>query len=372
MKKVKSKVAILLVLIIAASCGESQEGIPIVGTVSNPEADQLVLFQKYGEAGLETIDTIEVSPEGKFEHYVKITEPSFLRINFYNKMVANLILNGTETNKIEIALDAATPTTRPTISGSKETDHLAVFDRLIDNMREDQKLIESQNQQASLRQDEAEMKALSNEFFTLLDGFYDEVKAYSHKIKPSLAVFYGIGTLKVEDHFEFYDSLSNFYNKELPGHVFTKNLTSQVEAVRGIPLGSIAPEISLPTPDGDILTLSSLRGNYVLVDFWAAWCRPCRMENPNVVRVYNQYKDKNFEILGVSLDRDRKSWVNAIESDGLEWLHVSDLKYFRSQAAGDYKINAIPATYLIDPEGRILVKGLRGASLEAKLKEIFG
>ncbi|MFT6867330.1 MAG: thiol-disulfide isomerase/thioredoxin [Cyclobacteriaceae bacterium] len=120
------------------------------------------------------------------------------------------------------------------------------------------------------------------------------------------------------------------------------------------------------------MSLTSFRGKYVLIDFWAAWCRPCRQENPNVLRMYNLYKDQNFEILGVSLDRDRTAWLAAIKSDGISWQHVSDLKYFNSQAASDYKIGSIPATYLIGPDGKIIAKGLRGPSLEAKLKEIFG
>ena len=110
----------------------------------------------------------------------------------------------------------------------------------------------------------------------------------------------------------------------------------------------------------------------MLIDFWAAWCRPCRAENPNVVKMYNKYKDENFEILGVSLDRRKQDWVNAIEKDGLIWKHVSDLKYYGSEAALTYRVNAIPATYLIDPDGKILAKGLRGETLRKKLEEIFG
>ena len=110
----------------------------------------------------------------------------------------------------------------------------------------------------------------------------------------------------------------------------------------------------------------------VLVDFWAAWCGPCRQENPNVLRMYKEYAPKGFEILGISLDRKREAWLKAVEDDGLIWHHVSDLKYFESEAATLYNIQAIPATFLIAPDGRIAAKNLRGQSLEAKLKEIYG
>lgn len=136
--------------------------------------------------------------------------------------------------------------------------------------------------------------------------------------------------------------------------------------------GMAAPEISLPDPDGNLVSLSGLKGKYVLIDFWASWCKPCRLENPNVVRVYNTYKDKGFEILGVSLDRTKDAWVKAIDQDGLGWLHVSDLRFWNSAAAQTYKVSSIPYTVLVDPDGKILAERLRGPSLEAKLKEIFG
>lgn len=136
-------------------------------------------------------------------------------------------------------------------------------------------------------------------------------------------------------------------------------------------LNQQAPEIKLPTPNGDSLALSSLKGSYVLIDFWASWCGPCRRENPNVVAAYNSFKDKNFTILGVSLDKDKESWVEAIQQDGLTWPQVSDLKYWNSSVVSQYQFDGIPFNVLLDTTGKIIASNLRGADLTKKLSEVI-
>ena len=132
-----------------------------------------------------------------------------------------------------------------------------------------------------------------------------------------------------------------------------------------------APELSLPDVNGKTITLNSFKGKYVLVDFWASWCLPCRKENPNVVQAYNKYKNKNFTILGVSLDKEKEDWLGAIETDKLSWTQVSDLQEWNSAAVSTFNFSGIPFNVLVDPEGKIIAQSLRGDSLEEKLEEIL-
>lgn len=174
------------------------------------------------------------------------------------------------------------------------------------------------------------------------------------------------------DHFAgLYIEVRDALQKNYADNEYVRHLNDKVKGL--LMPGMEAPEIAMPDADGNIRKLSDLRGKVVMVDFWASWCRPCRGENPNVVRLYAKYHDMGFDIYSVSMDKDRASWLKAIKDDGLVWPnHVSDLNGWTSSGGATYGIMSIPATVLIDREGKIIARNLRGADLERKLAEIFG
>jgi len=207
----------------------------------------------------------------------------------------------------------------------------------------------------------------------------------------SLAVLTAMGYLNPQTDLALYKKIETGLAESVPNteyHIAVQTQIKQIETQNKIraqeemerkkleklsAIGSVAPELNFPNPDGKIITLESLRGNYVLIDFWASWCRPCRAENPNVVKLYNEYKDKGFTVYSVSLDKDKNRWIGAIKQDNLSWPnHVSDLKQWKSEAVKTYGFTGIPFTVLIDKDGKIIDKNLRGTALENRIKQLLG
>lgn len=167
------------------------------------------------------------------------------------------------------------------------------------------------------------------------------------------------------------DSLLNLLDASLRQTELATSLKPYIEQEKKLSVGVQAPEFSQMDVNNKMVKLSSLRGKYVLMDFWASWCGPCRQENPNLVNAFNSFKEKGFTVIGISLDRDKRSWLDAIAKDQLEWQHVSDLKYWSNQAARLYNVTSIPRNFLLDPQGRIVARDLRGPALIEKLNELL-
>jgi len=221
-------------------------------------------------------------------------------------------------------------------------------------------------------EEDEELLRIKSEVDALLIRYKELIIDYINKNSSSLLALIYVEELDIDEDFELYQTISSNLYSKYPENVYVKDLKQRVEAAQKTAIGSLAPDISMPTPDGKTINLSDLRGKIVLIDFWAAWCGPCRRESPNMVKLYEEYNKHGFEIFGVSLDTEKERWTTAIEDDKLIWTQVSDLLGWDSKAQELYGFEGIPYTVLIDKEGKIIAKGLRGEALAEKLEEIFG
>ena len=219
--------------------------------------------------------------------------------------------------------------------------------------------------------DQKQEKRIQAEFTQAQAASTSKIKALIPLMGSHLVALWATNFLPAEKEMASLVDIADRLGKARPNHPQVQQFVNNLQRLQGVNEGAMAPEIKLATPAGPTLALSSLRGKYVLIDFWASWCGPCRRENPNVVKTYAAYKDKGFEIFGVSLDQNREAWLKAIEADKLLWKHVSDLQYWNSAGAQAYQVNSIPQTFLVNPEGRIIAKGLRGAALDNYLAKLF-
>ena len=369
----KKTIALFVLAIFTTACRDPDDDIvQISGKITNAIPQGEVILEQYKQEKIIPVKTVYSDHNGNFQMEVEVAQPGFYRLNLYGQQFAFLILGKDDlTIEAEGKSDGAF-----SVKGAEAMDQVQAF---YDKREDFQTTLIELNQQFLVARNKADTESMSR-----LQKQYSEMEKKQIRIYKTMAYGYDRSLVSLliaqeiqrlnNDQFTFLDSLAVKMKKELPESPDVEHFITNVESLRpAVLIGDIAPEISLPNPAGKMINLSDLRGKYVLLDFWAAWCRPCRMENPNVVNMYNKYHDDGFEVFSVSLDRTREQWVNAIEKDGLIWPgHVSDLKYFQSAAAQQYKVRGIPFALLLDPEGRIIEKNLRGRKLQAKLEVIFG
>jgi peroxiredoxin len=247
---------------------------------------------------------------------------------------------------------------------------------IITNFAEEKNFIKNQYSQATQNQDEIAMLDFKLDMDALAEeskkATLDFIKSHTNSIVGMMALSdvmnsKSVPSNKMKSLYEgFVDTV-----KDTPlGRMLGKNIAK----IGATDVGAEAPKFSGPTPSGKVLTLDEAMGKVTLIDFWASWCRPCRVENPNIVSIYNDYKDRGFSVIGISLDKpnSKNSWLKAIEDDQLEWNHISNLMYWQEPIAQKYAVKAIPAAFLIDEKGVIVGKDLRGEALREKVKEILG
>lgn len=328
------------------------------------------------------IDTAVVMNE-KFSFEGKVLSPEmcYLFINSVNGNLPIII----ENSEISIDIDKDNLSASK-IFGTKTNEALTGFSEKMNALNEKRRNLNLELREAATANDNEKTTALNNEFknmnlemanfpFEFINNNKDNY--YSLILLESMLKVRNADLQKITDSYQILDeSLKNsIKGKEILVKVDAAKMI--LEAQSRTEIGKIAPEFSAPTPEGKILSLSEVRGKITLIDFWAAWCGPCRRENPNIVKVYEKYHDKGLEIIGVSLDGNTRQadpkadWIKAINDDNLTWHQISNLNYFNGPIAKMYNIQSIPSSFILDAEGKIVAKNLRGAALEEKIAELL-
>ncbi len=358
----------LAILIQFSSCDSKKANSKgsISGTLSN--ADQIMVYlQSISDQGEKTLDSTKTDKDGKFEMSNPVSELDYYVFRTDPGNVVFLILKGGE--NVEITGDASKLDPTYNVTGSDDSKLIYSLRHFERNLGDSLSKIYNDVRSTSPEQSEATGNLLQSYYSSSMKDFS---KKFAQENSSSLAALSATKYLDQREDFGTMEGLGQNLSKAFPGNKYVIDYMGLLAELRKLPVGSEAPEINLPSPEGKNVSLASLKGKVVLVDFWASWCGPCRKDNPFIVSIYKKYKAQGFDIFGVSLDDNADAWKTAIQKDGLTWNHVSELKKWNSQVAKTYGVDAIPFSVLLDRDGKIIGKGLRGPDLENKIREALG
>ena len=362
----------------------------ISGTLSNSVNGEYIILDELLSNELKAVDSVKISDKGTFNFKREVKSSSFYLLKSNNNNFLTMLVEPGEKLIINARFDSLNNPV--SVSGSKGTELMCEYNRNLTRItRKLSGLSDIYRQNAGSPQLSSVMETLDSLAQTYLTEINSYTKNYINKNISSLVSLvalyqqvapnaYVLNPTKDVNYFIKVDSslFSQYpdYEPVITLHQQVKEFVAGMNGGTGIApvsaVGTEAPEISLPTPEGDTIKLSSTRGSVVLLDFWASWCAPCRQENPNLVKAYNLYHKKGFQIFQVSLDKTRDAWMKGIKDDQLDkWKHVSDIQYWNSVVVSLYKIESIPTNLLLDKNGRVIASNLRGEQLQVKLAELF-
>jgi len=362
----------------------------ISGTLVNPVSGKYIFLNELKSNELIPVDSIKVANDGSFDFKREIKFPSFYLLTINENSFLTLLVEPGENIILNAHYDSLNYPI--SVSGSKGTELMAEYNR---TLRKTINNLTGLNNIYMQNADSPELPAVIEKLDSMAQIYLNEINSYTktyidenltslvslvalyQQVAPNVYIMNPTRDLK---YFVKVDSsMFNLYPEYEPVTLLHGQVQDLVARIKGdasiSPVsgeGAEAPEITLPTPEGDTIKLSSTRGSVVLLDFWASWCTPCRKESPNLVKAYDLYHNKGFQIYQVSLDKTREAWIKGIQDDQLgKWIHVSDIQYWNSIVVPLYKIESIPFNFLLDKEGRIIASNLRGNQLQIKLAELF-
>jgi peroxiredoxin len=374
----------ILVITFLMSCKpRSEKGFEVTGSIKNSN-DKMIYMEETPLASGERIvaDSSLIGNDGSYHLKAKASEESLFSlfaksetypfayvINDASEIIVNADVR--DPGDYEVKGSSASKSLKDfSLSASAKWSELYLLGREMDSLRK-------------AGASDTSLSSINTEGESQLKNIQNYVRQFIKNSSDPITSMWALGTYQQVFSVNDYDELLTGISKKFPNHkgvaamkeiserqlALQKQKSQEPQETQWV--NKQAPELSLPDVNGNEIKLSSFRGKYVLVDFWASWCLPCRRENPNVVSAYNKYKGKNFAILGVSLDKEKNDWIDAIQADKLSWTQVSDLKEWNSLAVSTFDFNGIPFNILIDPQGKVIAQSLRGDELENKLQELL-
>jgi peroxiredoxin len=358
---------ILPVLMIACDTSTVKEKpFTLQGEVTSYESGWVHMLKRE-QGQFITIDSTMVD-NGVFVFEGKIDHPRFTYLKLEGQQ--NYITFFLEPGEIALEVSADNPG-EPVISGSQSH---AVYQAFVEDSKHyDKKMSDlyAEYLEAQKEGNDALMAEIDQQYNELDSDRKDYIVRYINNNSGSpVAAFIALRNLYQLDLDEL-EKMATGFDPDIRTSSYVADLNQRIDRLRNVQVGKPSPDFIMNDTTGNPVALSSFYGNYLMVDFWASWCGPCRRENPNKVAAFKKYHDQGLDLLGVSLDTDPDRWMQAIHSDGLTWNHLSDLAGWGNEAAGLYAVNSIPSNVLLDPNGVIIARNLKGEDLQKKLEEIF-